>query len=174
MRSSSCVTVFRRLATIVLFLSAAVSPAPSSADCDWPPLEAVEQRESHPVQVGDYVFTTGFYSYWVASYRINALRCQDSINTGPRQWSAIIGLGGEEPIGPRTSPSPNTSSAPSGPTTLSEYTARPQSLLPPLPALPSLPVVPRELPPLPSVTPLPSPPSLKALPLPPLPPLPQP
>jgi hypothetical protein len=178
MRFGSYSCVFFRMAVFILFITTVARTAPARADCDWPPLNAVEQRESYPVRVSDYVFTTGYYSYWVAAYRISALHCAESINWGPRQWSAIIGLGGDEPIGPRSAASDSSAAAPapsghtaSGRAARPEYAARPQSPLPPLPALPSLPVVPRGLPPLAALPPERLPP---LEPLRPLPPLPQP
>lgn len=84
---------------IVSMLGRGTSQA-ASTDCKWPPLNAVERRQTNPVRVGDEIFTTGFYSYWVNAYHIDNLHCVKSINWGPREWAVAIGLGGNEPIGP--------------------------------------------------------------------------
>ncbi|MDQ3814031.1 MAG: hypothetical protein M3347_08775 [Armatimonadota bacterium] len=140
------------------------SPEPARTDCKLPPLNGVEQRQSNPVKVDGYTFTTGYYSYRVESYRIDSLHCTDSINIGPRHWWVIVGLGGDEPIGPRAS---------SGAGRVEQRTA-PAAPLPALPLLspsaPTLPTLPG-LAPVEQWKPLPALPQPSTSSLPPLPPL---
>ncbi|MBV9467718.1 MAG: hypothetical protein JO316_13310 [Abitibacteriaceae bacterium] len=111
-------------------------------DCKWPPLNAQVQRQSNPVQVGGETFTTGFYSYVVSAYHIAALHCAKSINWGHREWAVAIGLGGNEPIGPRvlSNGGNNTAPVPANLPALkndsSTFTPLPQ--LPPLTASPAI------------------------------------
>ncbi len=115
------------------------------ADC-WPPLNAIEKRQENPVQVGSHTFTTGFYSYWVERYYVDRLHCEESINRGPWQWDAEIGLGGESGVGPRV-----TSSSPSSHSNTSQVDNVPVAL----PNLKPLAQLPSQLPSMPSLPPLP-------------------
>ena len=131
-------------------------PVVVRADC-WPPLNAIEQRQSNPVRVREQTFTTGYYSWHVETYRIDNLHCEETINEGPRQWSAIVGLGGDEPIGPRVTTGNN------GPQSTLKRSSLPRAAASstPLPALPStapLPTMP--LPALSQPARLPEPPVL--------------
>jgi len=63
------------------------------ADCDLPPLNGVSQKQENLVWVGGYRFGTAAYSYFVASYRIDALHCSKSVESGPRGWDVIVESG---------------------------------------------------------------------------------
>jgi hypothetical protein len=111
-----------------------------------------------------YTFRTGSYSWWVERYVVNQLRCSQSINEGPRHWSATLGLDDDNTFG--VSPGASTGNA----------SRRDQSVLGatrPLPLLPALPANQSPLPRLPSLNTLPALPatstSLPTLPI--LPPL---
>lgn len=148
------VVAFAVPAATLTIIPALISPA--RADC-WPPLNAREERQSNPVRVGKETFTTGYYSWSVESYRVDDLHCEESINEGPREWSAIVGLGGDEPIGPRITvdgkPTQSTLNRPNMPRNTAPAT--------PLPALPALPPTQQLSPSLPT---LPPPADLAALP----------
>lgn len=112
------------------------------ASC-WPPLDAIEERQSYPVRVGHQTFTTGFYFWYVGSYRVQNLHCVETINEGPREWSATVGLGGDEPIGPRVSvdgkaPNGKMSSSLLSQTNRNPLAPQNSSPLVPLPALPRI------------------------------------
>jgi hypothetical protein len=113
----------------------------------WPPLNAIEERYSEPVQVGNAIFTTGYYSWYVPSYSVPSLHYSETVNTGPREWWMMVGLGGNEPIGPRTG-----GGRPSAPGTVRVAAGGTLPDLAPLPALPT------------AVTALPGVPSLPGIP----------
>jgi hypothetical protein len=88
------------IAALVTVGACAVSVS-ARADCKWPQLNAQESSESYPVRVGNAIFTTGYWSWYVPQYRIDSLHCSKTIDMGPRHWWVMVGLGGPEPIGPR-------------------------------------------------------------------------
>ncbi|MDF2441015.1 MAG: hypothetical protein JWN98_1999 [Abditibacteriota bacterium] len=145
-------------AALVVALAALVAlPSAVRADC-WPPLNAVEERQSNPVKIGEETFTTGYYSWSLEGYHVDSLHCEKTINEGPRQWSAIVGLGGNEPIGPRVmvDGKPVESSSQS---TSSTSAARARQKTAPVPTWPSLPTLP-PTPSLPTISTLLPPPTL--------------
>jgi len=150
--------------SILITLCAALpvtSPA-ARADSPWPPLNAIEERSSNPVRVGDATFTTGYYSWYVPEYSVPSLHYSQTVNSGPREWWAVVGLGGNEPIGPRSGSNEVkvSQSTPAAFGTLPPVTPLPQlsNALPTianLPAMASLPAVStlNNLPSLPSLSP---------------------
>ena len=143
--------------SILITLCAALSgstPAARAAD-KWPPLNAIEERQTNPVQVGNTTFTTGYYSYHVPEYSVPSLHYSKSINWGPREWWVIVGLGGDEPIGPRAGSSqPDVPQSTPITNSLPPVAPLPQSFsaLPDVSALPAVPNL-ANLPSLPSLSP---------------------
>lgn len=138
---------------IVAFALASASvlafTARARADC-WPPLNAVEERQSNPLRIGKETFTTGYYSWTIEGYRVDDLHCEETINEGPRQWSVIVGQGGDEPIGPRVTTDGKASQSTSVPAnTRARQSTAPTTPLPSLPSLPPTPALPTTLPNLP-------------------------
>ena len=114
------------LAALVALNVNALHGAPN--DC-WPPLNGTSQIVEKPVRVGDYVFGTGSYSFFVGRYSVPSLHCEKSINSGPREWYFMVESGRVivkgEPEGTRRGPLP-----------LPSPTLPPLSALPPVQASP--------------------------------------
>jgi hypothetical protein len=119
---------------------------------EWPPLRAREERRSQTVRVGNTDFWSGFYSYEVPRYSVDALHMDKNVNLQARSWRGAFGPGEPDFLRDETGVASSQSLAP----------------LPPLPALPALPSLPaiaqRPLAPLPNLPPLAALPSLSALP----------
>ncbi len=96
------------LAILVVLNTGASHGAPN--DC-WPPLNGTSQIVEKPVRVGDYVFGTGSYSFFVGRYSVPSLHCEKSINSGPREWYFMVESGRVivkgEPEGTRHGPLPS-------------------------------------------------------------------
>lgn len=126
----------------------------------WPPLNGTAQIIENPVRVGDAVFGSGSYSYFVGRYSVPSLHCEKTINSGPREWYLMVESGRVlvkgEPAGTRRSPLPEPSAslpalpALSAPPT---FSSPPLGGLP-LGALPLLRPIDDALPQLPSLVPV--------------------
>lgn len=158
-------------AVLAISIASFLKMAPAWADSDscWPPLNGTSQIIEEPVRVGDYVFGSGSYSYFVGRYSVPSLHCEKSINSGPREWYLMVESGRVvvkgEPEGTKHGPLPPAS--PSLPP-LAALPAMSSSSLPPMSSMPNLQSLPaiEKLPPLSqnSLAPLPATSPLKALP----------
>jgi hypothetical protein len=109
---------------------------------EWPPLRAREERRSQTVRVGNTDFWSGFYSYEVPRYHVDALHIKKSVNLQSRSWRGAFGPGEPDFMRDETGPP-------------SKEPLAPLPSLPSLPALPPLPAVPQQpLAPLPNLPPL--------------------
>jgi hypothetical protein len=120
----------------------------------WPPLNGTSQIIESPVRVGEHTFGSGSYSFFVGRYSVPSLHCEETIDTGPREWYLMVESGRVEvkgePQGTKHGPLP-LPSPPLPP--LGDLPPLQLSTLPPLPqltAMPSLGTVPplTDLPPL--------------------------
>lgn len=128
-----------RVACLSLFLIS-FSLVPSARAQGWPPLKAEERSDSRTTQVLGVPFTTGYFSYWVRTYRANKVNYSKSNYFESRSWRRGIGPDGVITSSPETlkgGPSPSQLLSPAIP----PFPAAPPARIPALPELPVIPQV---------------------------------
>lgn len=63
---------------------------PVRAECDWPPLNAIEKQDTQTIIVRGVLFTSGFRSWHVPQYHLGEFRCETSISVRERSWSFVF------------------------------------------------------------------------------------